>query len=387
MTAGALADLNDEGSGGPENWLECGVRQINAEERSSFFDWNIGTAEKEFLTLNTGPQSGSQHSTFHNWVDPETGHLNQTSVGIFIPTYAVQGPIDRLASGRISYVEGIPNPISSEEGQIPPECLPEIICRPECLNVDIIYMQKSIAGLVQMHDGRTAFVLGTNITLIERFHETEHVQTDTHLFIPILFADEPPLNQRVNAIIPWLGNRILAETGQIDLAPHDVDQLFSSPDPPSTVIGFSDCHSTCLTTWQREMDTAEHDYHVNISLCMGNVRPRINNSVAREFMLMGCGTGAGIGMFCGALPGAAIGFIAGGVVGGVLGVGYDCVTPPPPPVPLCQDAGFLECARGITAAWWDRIEGIDSRYDQCFNRCLENHPIGITPIAVPEDRS
>ena len=146
--AGAGGLEEGAGAGGPTDWLECGVRVLNDADRASLLEWNPGTFDFEFLTLDASPHPGLPGSIIHNWVDQETGELIQNSVGMFIPTFVGQDACDRLASGRLRYVAGVPTTIEPSEVTLPAECAPQLICRPLCLNADIAFTHTSIAGLV-----------------------------------------------------------------------------------------------------------------------------------------------------------------------------------------------------------------------------------------------
>ena len=218
-----------------------------------------------------------------------------------------------------------------------------------------------------------AYVLGTNITLRERDHETGDIRTAAHLFNPSLLADDIPLNQGVNEILPWLGNRTLAESGEIDLTVEQIDQLFSRADPPGNSTSFYECHKICFEIWEREMDLADYDRDVDLAQCRA-ARPGTDESIDKGWLLGGCGIGVGIGGVCGSLPGA----IVGGVIGGVVGLFCSGSDDPPP---LHEDEDFLACARAVAEAYWERVDGIKDRYERCHDDCLSNDPIeGISPI-------
>ena len=134
-------------------------------------------------------------------------------------------------------------------------------------------------------------------------------------------ADDIPLNQGVNDILPWLGNRTLAESGEIDLTVEQIDQLFSTADPPGNSMSFHECHKRCFESWEREMDLAEYDRVADLAQCRA-ARPGTDESSDKGWVLGGCGIGVGIGAACGALPGAIVGGAIGGVVG-LFSSGFD----------------------------------------------------------------
>ena len=316
LATAAIAETSEEGSGGPENWLECGVRYVTPEERVQTLGWSAGTENIEYLSLGSNALHGIQNVVFRNWFEINPQNSNQViartePIGILTPTHTGRHSGDRIHFGRVDIVDGVPQ-LEAGEG-LPIECQPELFCACPGFHAEWRWRISNIAGLLQMADGSSMYIMGKQkeYTLTEINEQNETYSETT--FVPILTASTVPLVQDTAAVESWMLSRSLAESGNIDMTVEEVDRLHSIPYQEHNYDGlYTSCIGICMDRFMVEERNALRRLEDRIDRC----RDRL--ITANERMNTHLGTVAS----CTGISGA-VGGIVGGVVGSVFcpGVG------------------------------------------------------------------
>ena len=359
------------GSGGPTDWLDCGVRYITPEEREEVLNWEPGTARYEYLSFQQGIVPGSRVEVAVNWMETDSledgdSPVQNEFVGTFIPTYTGSSPLDRYSMGRVRIMEGMTTP--PNEGVFPDSCGPTLICRCWELSADLYYQASSVSGILETEEARI-YLSGTQMEYTVAMHDESVDDLVIRAFIPTFVANSIPLNQDSAEIEPWLANRIRAESGAIDETPEEIDALFSMDETllEPSLTKTERCIDLCLNQWLLTRNQIKTAFDIRRALCRAN---RINNAtrIGIHVGMIGTCVGTGTAFGClggpvGAGIGAGVGLLAG--IGGIV---------------FCESEVFDDTAdldqyiACMKAAWALRKTAeqlADQVVDGCINSCID----------------
>ena len=351
---------------------------LTEEELSQELGWNPGTEQFEYLSLGSDPLPGMPTELHLNWIEEDENQPGvfveqQVSVGVFIPTYAGCAPADRGSRGRIRFTQGVPDLTGVVD--IPTECEPELICGMWCPQWDLHYRKSSASGLIQMHDGTSMYVMGTQMELTTVLLESDQESESRRLFVARMTASSIPVIQDATTSLPWLGNRNRAEQGEIPETPEEIDLLFESnhrqetrPEVPLTER--HPCWISCLNELERDQESIDADYKDHIRDCESlNDKLNLGTGAFIGTVMTCSASGAGIGVCVGGV-GAVPGLISGCILGLVIASAAECLDTDPDTTASL----YLTCHLDAQKDKQDRKDSADKRFKRCCRGCNFKHP-------------